>query len=292
MVSSQHNHPPIETSPSDNNPFDRLSRVVTGSIETLHNTAKPSKITTEIISLPFGQLRNGYLSAKISTANSAITSGYLRYDNRENPDESIHVGVDRELTVKTQRGQLQVSTHALAKWLDREWPIDKDNGSIRDLVDQEEISVDDLTDTLLEELAPTAPHLRTDETFTYNNPDITDLGCWLGDPSKLVEESVVRVGGNLYKLNDGMSVDITGVYIGDLLHRTDLTVTMPCEHDGLDANIVSKIRVSDIGDIIATCHLDDGEGNIRHIPIIQAAQFADEVSAVLEILLKEHQSLD
>lgn len=292
MSSSQHNHPPIETSPIDNNPFDRLSRMVTDSIETLHNTAKPSKITTEIISSPFGQLGEGYLSAKISTSNSANTSGHLRYDSSESRGDRLHVDIDRKLTMKTQRGQIQVSTRALARWLDRRWPIDQDNDSIRALVDQNKISVDDLTNVLLKEVVSTAPHLRIDETFTYNNPNITNLGYWSGDPSELVDNSsVVSIGDNLYKLNDGMSVDITGTYIDGLLHRTNLTLTVPCEHNDSEASIVNQIRVSDIGDITVTSHLHDDNGNIKHIPITHETQFIDEISAALEILIKEHQSL-
>lgn len=149
-----------------------------------------------------------------------------------------------------------------------------------------------MTNVLLKEVVPTAPHLRIDETFTYSNPNITNLGYWFGDLSELVDNSsVVSIGDKLYKLNDGISVNITGTYINGLLHRTNLTLTVPCKHNDSEASIVNQIRVSDIGDITITRHLHDNNGNIKHIPITHEAQFIDEISAALEILIKEHQSL-
>ena len=223
---------------------------------------------------------------------SVATAGYIRYDSPEDHRENFLLTIeDREIIRNTPQGRLGVSARALARRLDRAWPLNKDNGSIRNLVDQSEASIDDLAGIIVHELAPTARYQRTDETFTYNNPSITDLGHWLGDPSKFVDENTISIDGKLYKLNNGMSVAITGVYIDNLLHRADTGLVVPCEYNGMEASVVNKIRVDDIGDVVIESYLHDNEGNHRNVPIVQKAEFTDGISEVLNTLVKERLSL-
>lgn len=287
----RHNHSPAEHNPTDSNSFHELSSVITETIETLHGKAEPSKTTTEIISLPFGQLKEGCLSTRITTIGSVATARYMRYGSLDRRENFLLTIGNRRITRNTPRGQMEISPRALARRLDRAWPLDKDNSSIRSLVDQNEISLDDLAGIIVHELAPTAPHQRTDETFTYNNPSVTNLGHRLGDPSKLVDENIIIIDGKMYRLNDGISVDITGVYSDSLLHRADASLVVPCEYNGLAANIINKMRVNGIGDVVAKSHLHDSDGNRREIPIMQKEKFTDEVSEVLNTLTKERLSL-